>query len=607
MMSSPHDWVANGYLYEDYIHEAEFTSRLNRAGCNEVITVIDWFHSAEIPGEIKICYEWAPHGDLAALQEFYTANHLILPEAFLWHIFTSAASALAYCHDGTNIGYRVPGWEPIIHSDLKPANIFVFPPTPTSPLYPSLKLADLGISYSIPSPSVSSYWAPRALNLGTVGFLPPENHARAKIHSANTHRANTQRSVLTDPDPFPPSTHPTTATDIWTLGLVIRRLIALIHRYVPKHLYQQLVASGHKRPFYSPALNRLVEICMAQDPARRPPAHRVWKLCCHFGGLHAEQLERREKHARGKEVFLGQVLYEEGEQERYAAEAGFRAGYQEANRGPLRDWLGVSRRSWEELDPDWKEKGVGERDLVVFPVERFRGVEEDEGENARLVLEKERFGRWVKDYFEAAGRLVAPRERPGRMEPLDEDTVKVLTANWGNVPKARRSSVEMAERFFQEYGFEEWRTENYESGDWFGSDAHYNGGGSSSSDETDSDDFEDNPQESSSSSGNSTQAPHAPQANVRRWNPNPDTESLYGVSNDGAGAGGGGGGGNAADSGQGDGAEGGQNGRADKGRKKVTFADNVRVHIENRLALKSGDGVEVTGFTRPATGWGKKK
>lgn len=74
-------------------------------------------------------------------------NSLILPEAFVWHVFYSIANALCYCRYGTN---KVPStdesrWENIIHGDLKQDNVLLAAPDNDSHrLYPCLKLADFG-------------------------------------------------------------------------------------------------------------------------------------------------------------------------------------------------------------------------------------------------------------------------------------------------------------------------------------------------------------------------------------------------------------------------------------------------------------------------------
>ena len=57
-----------------------------------------------------------------------------------------------------------------------------------------------------------------------------------------------------------------------------------------------------KRLFYSPALNRLVEICLAKASHTRPTAHRIYKLCCQFAKLHREQLCARERGDQRNDV-----------------------------------------------------------------------------------------------------------------------------------------------------------------------------------------------------------------------------------------------------------------------------------------------------------------
>lgn len=76
----------------------------------------------------------------------WSANSLILPEGFLWHIFHSMANALCYCCYGTNkpSAYK-PGWDSIVHMDIKPENMLLATPDlDTHQLYPCVKLADFG-------------------------------------------------------------------------------------------------------------------------------------------------------------------------------------------------------------------------------------------------------------------------------------------------------------------------------------------------------------------------------------------------------------------------------------------------------------------------------
>lgn len=75
-----------------------------------------------------------------------SANSLILPEAFLWHVFHSMANALCYCCYGTNEpSYHKRGWDSIVHMDIKPENMLLAAPDlDTHQLYPCVKLADFG-------------------------------------------------------------------------------------------------------------------------------------------------------------------------------------------------------------------------------------------------------------------------------------------------------------------------------------------------------------------------------------------------------------------------------------------------------------------------------
>lgn len=76
------------------------------------------------------------------------ADSLVLPEAFIWHVFYSVANALCYCRHGTNkphSGARELRWDRIIHGDLKQDNIVLAAPDENCHrLYPCLKLADFG-------------------------------------------------------------------------------------------------------------------------------------------------------------------------------------------------------------------------------------------------------------------------------------------------------------------------------------------------------------------------------------------------------------------------------------------------------------------------------
>lgn len=500
------------------------------------------------------------------------------------------ASAVAYCHDGTNIGYRTPGWQAMIHSDIKQSNIFVFDPNEKeNKLYPHLKLADLGHTITVPTKAVSQYWVQWAIRHGTQSYLPPEDHARSKVYDDRTLTAQEKVDLYTEP------MYPTTGTDIWTLGVTIRQFISLIHKFIPRRLYEKLVRERLKRPFYSPALNRLVEQCLHKDPTKRPTAHQVYMLTRHYYAIHRKELFEQWEYARskGKDVYLGQILFTEADKKRFKKDRAFRAAYWEANRGSLRDWLGVPRQEWQALDPDHDKdadpKGPERADLKVdHPMEQ---LDPDPKENARRVLEKEATNQWLADYYEAAGNLSRPRAKPDPVPPPDSPTVDVLNATWQNAQKPKQSHVDNAWKFFQEYHFQHWNDRMYDLGDFYGGDSHYKATDDTINNDDDDDD---------SSHGKSTTKSNGS-----------DRASQISTTRDNAGAAGGGHqGGDDNDGGEyGDETDdddddyGGlenRNGPTDaadrsnsandneaRGRARgSTFSENVRAHVEERYKLR---------------------
>ncbi len=54
----------------DYTNEANYTRRLNDAGCENVIKALEWTIYKN-PDFFRIAYEVADHGDLSNLYDFY--------------------------------------------------------------------------------------------------------------------------------------------------------------------------------------------------------------------------------------------------------------------------------------------------------------------------------------------------------------------------------------------------------------------------------------------------------------------------------------------------------------------------------------------------------
>ena len=82
---------------------------------------------------------------------------MILPEAFIWHVFNSVASALVYCKHGIADGSENKGWEEILCGDIKEHNVLLGGPDDTEhELYPRVVLADFGMLLAFP-PSSSRF------------------------------------------------------------------------------------------------------------------------------------------------------------------------------------------------------------------------------------------------------------------------------------------------------------------------------------------------------------------------------------------------------------------------------------------------------------------
>ncbi|KAI4240948.1 MAG: hypothetical protein L6R40_004828, partial [Gallowayella cf. fulva] len=118
--------------------------------------------------------EYCSMGDLMDLSTAYLAHRTPVPESFIWHAYHQLAIAFAYIHTGYTPDHPSypkpnPKFQPIVHRDVKPSNIFIRP-NPHAP-YPDLVLADFGIattdvvsarsgaSRSIPPKAISGPWA----------------------------------------------------------------------------------------------------------------------------------------------------------------------------------------------------------------------------------------------------------------------------------------------------------------------------------------------------------------------------------------------------------------------------------------------------------------
>ncbi|KAL8914058.1 MAG: hypothetical protein Q9172_007163 [Xanthocarpia lactea] len=315
-------------FWKDQPVEGILLRKLEELGCKTVITVYDWMYKpAALPGEnaiVRTIEEYAEHGDVQSLLDFYAQYKLILPEAFLWHIFWSAANTLCYCRHGTTeSSTTLPGWDPIMHMDIKPPNFLMTRPDDTiNALYPSVKMSDFGLAYTVPEKGNDKVRAWKSTwQFGTTGFRAPEV-------------AHLIRPSTGSFDPVPPNALHGSHTDIYSLGVTISFLMKMGIEAVTR---LDTVDARHVQNYYSDELRTLANMCKGHGISARPLVYDLF-LYTQERMKKYQRIARKEKTDAADEwPFHSQVLYTKESRIRFRHDPVFRIKYERVNRAPLED------------------------------------------------------------------------------------------------------------------------------------------------------------------------------------------------------------------------------------------------------------------------------
>ncbi|KAL8780277.1 MAG: hypothetical protein Q9213_006553, partial [Squamulea squamosa] len=319
-------------FWRDNPTEGILLHKLNDLGCKTVVTVYDWMYKPGSPNSeegplIRIVEEYAEHGDLAGLLEFYMDNKLIIPEAFLWHVFWSGANTLCYCRHGTTESSEtIRGWNPITHMDVKPENLLMTrPDNSVKNLYPSIKMGDFGGAYTVPERGNDIVRAWKSTwSFGTEGFMAPEVDQIIRPEEGSF-------------DPVPRTGLHGSHTDIYSLGKTISCLMYNSMSAVESLDPIDLVADRHIRNYYSTELRDLVKLCHERRINRRPQAYEVYLATLVGMKRHQRIAGKEQADAEDGYPFHSQVLYTKKDQTDFERDSIFRIKYEIVNRAPLKD------------------------------------------------------------------------------------------------------------------------------------------------------------------------------------------------------------------------------------------------------------------------------
>ena len=316
-------------FWKDHPSEGILLRKLHDHGCKTVITVYDWmFKEATQLGEpsiIRIIEEFAEHGDLLDISNFYAENKLIIPEAFLWHIFWSGANTLCYCRHGTTQSPEtIDGWDPITHMDIKPENFLMTKPDDSlNEHYPAIKMGDFGFAYTLPAVGNDRFRGWKSTwTYGTRGFQAPEVQHLIRPKEGSF-------------DPVQLAALHGSHSDIYSLG---RTMLDLRSRSIAgAHADKHDNEDQHVNDYYSKPLNDLIVWCLERPIRRRPSVYQLFQKTTEGMEMHQRIMRKEQAEAEDGWPFHSQVLYTKASQLRYARDPVFTVMYEKVNHAPLKD------------------------------------------------------------------------------------------------------------------------------------------------------------------------------------------------------------------------------------------------------------------------------
>ncbi|KAG8526188.1 uncharacterized protein KY384_000181 [Bacidia gigantensis] len=150
----------------DWLHEVRIV-RARRRNERIVRTVKTTSHllPTEPPPQGQIYTEYCDAGDLFDMILGYKSKMIEPPESLVWHIYLQMAQGLAFLHHGYHHEDDFPSvpqvWDPIIHGDIKPDNVFLRRNQRHPQLFPDVVIGEFGTASKNEDNRIlgTPYWA----------------------------------------------------------------------------------------------------------------------------------------------------------------------------------------------------------------------------------------------------------------------------------------------------------------------------------------------------------------------------------------------------------------------------------------------------------------